>query len=94
MKFPDMLEVELGSPKCRDGGVSRNKMASFAYQVHHNHSRAEPMRVWEFGNKINTHDVLSCFGNGEGMELTEWFSFLRLRAKTHVACLAVLSNVL
>ena len=31
MKFPDMLEVELGSPKCHDGGVSRNKMALLAY---------------------------------------------------------------
>ena len=27
MKFPDMLEVELGSPKYHDGGVSRNEMA-------------------------------------------------------------------
>ena len=88
-----MPEVELGSSKRRDGGVSRNKMASFAYQVHHNHCCVEPMQVQEFSNKINTHDVSSRFGNGEGMELTKQFLFLHLCAKTHVACLAVLSNV-
>ena len=93
MKFPDMLEVELGCPEGRDRGVSRNEMASFAHRVHYDHSRIEPMRVWEFGNKINTHDVPSCFRNREGVELAEWFSFLRLCAKTHVACLAVLSDV-
>ena len=43
MKFPDVLEVELGDPERRDSGVSRNKMASFAYQVHHDHSRIKPM---------------------------------------------------
>ena len=75
MKFPDVLEVELGGPKHHDGGVSRNKMALFAYQVHHNHSCIEPMRVWEFGNKINTHDIPSRFGNGEGMELAKQFLF-------------------
>ena len=31
MQFPDVLEVELGSPECCDHGVSRNEMASFAY---------------------------------------------------------------
>ena len=43
MQFPDVLEVELGSPKCCDHGVSRNEMASFAYQVHYDHSCIEPM---------------------------------------------------
>ena len=93
MKFPDMLEVELGGPECCDSGVSRNKMASFAYRVHHNHSHVEPMQVWEFGNKINTHNVPSHFRNEEGMELAKQFLFLCLHAKTHVTCLAILSDV-
>ena len=89
-----MLEVELGSSECHDYGVSRDEMASFAYWVYYDHSRIEPMQVQEFSNKINTHDIPSHFRNGEGMELAEWFPFLCLRVKTHVTCLAVLSNVL
>ena len=87
MQFQAMLEVELGSPECCDCGVSRNEMALFAYQVHYNHGHVKPMQVWEFSNKIDTHDVPSCFGNGEGMELAKWFLFLRLHAKTHGTCL-------
>src|ERR1700733_410624 len=51
------------------------------------------MRIQEFCDEINAHNIPSCFRNRKGVKLTEWFSFLCLCAKTHVAHLTVLSYV-
>ena len=88
-----MLEVELGCPECSDHGVSWHEMTSFAHQVYYYHGCIEAMCVRKFRDKIDAHDIPSFFGNRKGVEFTKWFSSLGFHPKTHVARLAVLSNV-
>src|SRR5277367_4489479 len=93
MQLPDVLEVESGRAQCRDGGVSGNEMSTFARRVYDDHRGIEPMGVREFDDEVDANSIPSRFGDWERVKLTEWLTFLCLRSKTQVACLAVLPDV-
>lgn len=93
MKLPHILEIEVSQPEHRDYGVCGYEVASLAHQIHHDHHCVEAMQIREFHNEVDAHYIPSLLRDCKGVQLTKWFLFLGLGAKTHVTCLAVLANI-
>ena len=55
--FPDVSEVELCSSGGRQDGDCTDEVASFSHGVDYNHDGVLPIRLQEFGYKIDTNSV-------------------------------------
>ena len=65
MKFPDVVEEELGCSFCYDCCVRQNKVHSFEDRVHDSHDGVMSGGLQEFDHEINTEHVPPFVQNGE-----------------------------
>ena len=57
MVFPDVPEVELCSSGSGQGGDCTNEVVLFSHRVDYSHDGILPIRLWEFGYKINANSA-------------------------------------
>ena len=55
--FPDVSEVELCSSGSRQGGDCTDEVTLFSHGVNYNHNGVLPIRLWEFGYKIDANSA-------------------------------------
>ena len=73
--------------------MSGYEMASFTHRVDYDHRSVHSMCIGEFDNEVDANDIPSSFGYWKWVQFSEQFAFLCLCLKTHIASLAVPSNV-
>jgi hypothetical protein len=52
------------------------------------------MGIWEFHDKIDTDDMPSIFGDGEGVQFSKRSALLSIHLKAHIAGHAILPYIL
>ena len=85
MVFPDVSEVELCSSSGGQGGDCTDEVASFSHGVDYDHNGILPIRLREFGYKINANSVPGRIRNWEGVKFSEGWQVNGFSPKTHVA---------
>ena len=69
-------------------------MALFTHQIYYDHCSVESMHIREFDNEVDANNIPSSFGYWERVQFFKQFMFLCLHSKTHIASLAVSSDVM
>ena len=66
MKFPDVLDVQLGGSGCRKSGDHVYEVSPFSDRVNYHHDRILSFRFWEFNNEVYTVVSQGLSGMGKG----------------------------
>ena len=93
MKFPDIVEEELGCSFCCDRCVRWNKVHSFGDRVHDSHDGVMSGGLWEFNHEIDTEHVLLFVQNREGLKLANKRVSPRFCLETEVTGTHILANL-
>jgi len=93
MKFPDVVEEELGYSFCCDRCVCQNKVHSFGDRVYNSHDGIMSGGLQEFDHEIGTKRVLPFIWNGERLELANRRVSPRFHLKAEVAGTHILADV-
>jgi len=93
MKFPDVMEEELGCTFYYDHCVYWNKVHSFGDKVHDSHDGVMSRGLWEFDHEIDTECVLLFVQNRKQLELANRRVLPRFYPEAEIAGTHILADV-